>query len=73
MFISSLAIVVIAFAIVGFINANQLKNIQIVSKVNIKGSKQEVVDMIRYLNNFPKWSPFLAEDPSQKYYEKMEK
>jgi hypothetical protein len=23
--------------------------------------------MVRYLKNFPKWSPFLAQDPSQKY------
>jgi len=23
--------------------------------------------MVRYLNNFPKWSPFLAVDPTQKY------
>ena len=26
-----------------------------------------VFDMVKYLNNFPKWSPFLAEDPTQKH------
>ena len=23
--------------------------------------------MVKYLNNFPKWSPFLAQDPNQKF------
>jgi hypothetical protein len=62
----------IGFALVTFIGfglykASDLKSIQIVTKVTIKGSKQEVFDMVKYLNNFPKWSPFLVQDPTQKY------
>ncbi|MFN0049709.1 MAG: SRPBCC family protein [Cytophagales bacterium] len=57
------------FAFVGFAlyNANGLTSLQIVKSVTIKGTKEEVFDMVRYLKNFPKWSPFLAQDPSQKY------
>jgi hypothetical protein len=56
-----------AFVGFGFYKASGLKNIQIVKTVNIKGTKQEVFNMVKYLNNFPKWSPFLAQDPSQKF------
>ncbi len=31
-----------------------------------EGSKEDIFDMVKYLANFPKWSPFLAQDPSQK-------
>ena len=63
---------VIAFAIVAllgisFFQAAPLKNIHITKEVTIKADKSEVFDMVRYLENFPKWSPFLAEDPGQKY------
>ncbi len=60
-------IAVVAFIGFGLYKANGLKSIQIVTKVVINGSKEEVFDMVRYLNNFPKWSPFLAQDPDQKY------
>ena len=56
-----------AFIGFGMYKANGLKSIQIVESVTIKGSKEEVFEMVKYLKNFPKWSPFLAEDPSQKY------
>jgi hypothetical protein len=65
-----LATIVIAFAaFIGFglYKANGLKTIQIVKSVTVKGKKEEVFDMVRYLSNFPKWSPFLAQDPAQKY------
>ena len=65
--LSILAIAIVAFISFGLYKASGLKSIQIVKTVNIKGSKQEVFDMVKYLNNFPKWSPFLAEDPTQKY------
>jgi hypothetical protein len=55
-----------AFIAFGFTQAGALKNIQIVKSVTIKGDKKEVFDMVRYLNNFPKWSPFLVQDPTQK-------
>jgi Polyketide cyclase / dehydrase and lipid transport len=62
-----IALIVLVFVGFGFYKSADLKNIQIVKTVTIKGSKEKVFDMVRYLNNFPKWSPFLAQDPSQKY------
>jgi hypothetical protein len=62
-----IGLAIVAFLVFGFYKSSELKNIQIVKTVTIKGSQQEVFDMVRYLNNFPKWSPFLAEDPTQKY------
>jgi hypothetical protein len=56
-----------AFIGFGMFKANGLKSIQIVESVTIKGSKEEVFEMVKFLKNFPKWSPFLAQDPSQKY------
>lgn len=67
MIITILAIALVAFITFGLYKASGLKNIQIIKTVTIKGSNQEVFDMIKYLKNFPKWSPFLAEDPGQKY------
>ncbi|MDZ7936232.1 MAG: SRPBCC family protein [Emticicia sp.] len=65
-------LVVIVCLLIGFLGygvgrAVKLQNLQIVKSVTVKGSPKEVFDMVRYLGNFPKWSPFLAEDPSQKY------
>jgi hypothetical protein len=60
-------VALVAFIGFGFYKASDLTNIQIVKTVTIKGSKEEVFNMVRYLKNFPKWSPFLAADPSQKY------
>lgn len=62
-----IAVAVVGFVGFGFYKSAPLKNIQIVKSVTIKGSKEEVFDMVRYLKNFPKWSPFLAQDPAQKY------
>jgi len=56
-------VLVLAFVI---FKAAQLQKLHIQKSVIINGSSQEVFDMVRYLNNFPKWSPFLAEDPTQK-------
>lgn len=62
-----IAVALVAFIGFGFYKAKELTSIQIVKSVIIKGSKEEVFDMVRYLKNFPKWSPFLAADPTQKY------
>jgi hypothetical protein len=62
-----IALALAAFIGFGLFKASDLKSIQIVKTVTVKGSMQEVFDMVKYLNNFPKWSPFLAEDPGQKY------
>lgn len=67
MILPALAVVIIAFLGFGFYKANGLKSIQITKTVTIQGSKQEVFDMVKYLKNFPKWSPFLKQDPEQKY------
>lgn len=67
MILSIIGIALVAFIGFGLSKANGLKSIQIVKTVSINGSKQEVFDMVKYLANFPKWSPFLAEDPDQKY------
>jgi Polyketide cyclase / dehydrase and lipid transport len=67
MILSILAFAIIAFLAIGCINASKLTHINIVKSVTVQGSLQEVFDMVKYLKNFPRWSPFLAEDPGQKY------
>ncbi|WP_375582806.1 SRPBCC family protein [Cyclobacterium xiamenense] len=67
MIFAIIGIALVAFIGFGLYKASGLKSIQIIKTVTIKGTKQEVFDMVKYLNNFPKWSPFLAQDPDQKY------
>lgn len=67
MIIIGIAIALIAFLGYGFYKASGLTSIQITKSVTVKGSTQNVFDMVRYLQNFPKWSPFLAQDPTQQY------
>lgn len=67
MILSVIAIALVAFIGYGLYKANGLKSIQIVKTITIQGNQQDVFNMVKYLNNFPKWSPFLAEDPTQKY------
>ncbi len=43
------------------------KRILIQNKQFIKASPKEVFDQIRFMNNFPNWSPFREEDPDQKF------
>jgi len=62
-----IGIALVTFIGFGLYKASGLKSIQITTSTTIKGSKQDVFDMVKYLKNFPKWSPFLAQDPSQKY------
>lgn len=59
-----LAVTSIVFALY---KASNLKTIQITKIVTIKGSEEEVFNMVKYLDNYPKWSPFLMQDPTQKY------
>ncbi len=72
MIITIIIAALVAFISFGLYKASSLKNIQIVKSITINGSKEEVFNMVRYLKNFPKWSPFLAEDPTQKYEVKGE-
>jgi hypothetical protein len=66
-FIIALLGAIATFLAFGFYKASSLKTIQIVKSITIKATNQEVFDMVKYLKNFPKWSPFLVQDPSQKY------
>jgi hypothetical protein len=43
------------------------KRISISSKQFVKCSKQTVYDQLRYMKNFPNWSPFKVQDPEQKF------
>jgi hypothetical protein len=61
------SISVLTFIGIGLYNAHQLKSIHITTSVIILGDKEEIFDMVKYLKNYPKWSPFLAQDPDQKY------
>lgn len=67
MIFALIGIALAAFIGFGLYKANGLTALQLVKSVTIKGSKEEVFDQVRYLKNFPKWSPFLAQDPAQKY------
>lgn len=67
MILTIIGIALIAFIGLGLYNASKMQNIQIKKSVTIYGTMEEVFDMVKYLNNFPKWSPFLAQDPDQKY------
>jgi hypothetical protein len=63
-----LLVVLTTLGFVGFgiLQAKKLQKLSITKSVVISAPQNRVFDMIRYLNNFPKWSPFLAADPSQK-------
>jgi len=67
MILSIIAIALVVFLGFGFFKASQLTNIHIQKQVTVNGSQEDVFNIVRYLNNFPKWSPFLAADPAQKY------
>lgn len=43
------------------------KRISITSKQFVQSSKQTVYDQLRYMKNFPNWSPFKVQDPEQKF------
>ncbi len=62
-----LAAALMLFIAFGLFKASQLTHIQIVKSVTVKSTPQQAFDMVRYLKNFPKWSPFLRQDPSQQY------
>lgn len=48
-------------------NSKKMKTIEIQKTVKIKGDVETVFNHVVYLENFPKWSPFLEADSSQKY------
>lgn len=46
---------------------SQKKIISITSKIEIKATQTEIFTLLKNLNRYPEWSPFLATDPKQKY------
>ena len=62
-----IGIALLTFIAFGAFKASGLTEINIRKSVTIDAPQQEVFDMVRYLRNFPKWSPFLAQDPDQQY------
>jgi hypothetical protein len=62
-----IGIAIIGFIAFGMFKASDLKSIEIITETTIKGDKQTVFNMVKNLKKFPKWSPFLVQDPSQKY------
>ena len=62
-----LVVLLVTFISFGFYKANELRHIQIISTVTIKNTQSNVFNMVKFLQKFPKWSPFLAEDTEQKY------
>ena len=57
----------LAFIAFGLYNAGKLRSIHIKKKVTVNAALPEVFDMVKYLANYPKWSPFLVQDPDQQY------
>jgi hypothetical protein len=67
MIISAIVIALVAFIGFGLYKASSLTSLQIVKSVTVKSTPQAAFEMVQYLKNFPKWSPFLAQDPAQQY------
>ena len=44
-----------------------MKTLDIQKSIKINASIETVYNQVAYLENFPKWSPFLEADPDQKY------
>ena len=68
MILISMGGTLITLLVTGWLIARPLTKIHIKTSVTVKASKTEAFDMVRYLDNFPKWSPFLAQDPTQQYW-----
>jgi hypothetical protein len=62
-----LVVLLVSFIIFGFVRSGSLKSILIERSVTVRGPLKEVYGMVQNLKEFPKWSPFLAVDPGQKY------
>ena len=60
-----ITLTVVCFLAFGFFQASKLKTIKIQKSVTIEGDEIQIFDMVRYLKNFPKWSPFYVQDPTQ--------
>lgn len=63
----SIIAAVALFLAFGLYKASQLQQIHIQKSVTVEADLQTVFDQVVYLENFPKWSPFLEIDPDQQY------
>lgn len=61
----SVVALVAAFLAFGFYRSSELRTVTLNNEVVIDAPLNEVFDLVRYLENFPRWSPFLVQDPSQ--------
>jgi hypothetical protein len=67
MILLSIAIALALFLGFGFYKASKLTNIEIVTTTVINAPKDKVFGLVKNFKEFPKWSPFLVQDPSQQY------
>lgn len=58
--------IIIAFLSIGIFNAKKIQHIHIQKKISIQADLQSTFNQVRFLENFPKWSPFYEADPAQK-------
>jgi hypothetical protein len=62
--IATLGVVVIAGVILSLVAP---KKISVRSTQFIQASRQQVFDQLRFMKNFPAWSPFRQQDPEQQF------
>lgn len=67
MIITILILGIALFIAFGLYNASKLTKIQLVNSITVNTTQQQAFDRVRNLSEFPKWSPFLQQDPSQQY------
>lgn len=66
MIVTILISAVVIFLGIGFYNASKLQHIHIQKTAEINTDLKNAFNNVVYLKNFPKWSPFLEVDPTQK-------
>ncbi|MEM9869422.1 MAG: SRPBCC family protein [Bacteroidota bacterium] len=66
MIVTIVIAVVLVFLGIGSYNASKLQEIHIQKTVTVNADIETVYNNVAYLSNFPKWSPFLEADPTQK-------
>lgn len=65
--ITSIIVLLAAAVAFGFHRSAPLRDITLTNEVTIQAPMDEVFPLVQYLGNFPRWSPFLEQDPAQKY------
>ncbi len=66
MIITIVSISIALLLAIGVYNGSKLQHIHIKKEVRIHADLAHVFHQVVYLKNFPKWSPFLEADPTQK-------